>query len=75
MADKFCPILSAGSGGAARACMGNSCMLYFESSVGMACGLVKEPQQINSKVDILSAQMQEVQVALNVLVDKGVGSK
>lgn len=69
MAHRYCPIISAPQG-ALKPCLGENCMLYYKSSSGDACGLVKYPQQTNSKIDILSAQIQEIQVALNELVNK-----
>lgn len=63
MPGKICPIYSAAE--AQRECMGESCMLYMTSpTAGGACGLVRTPQQLASRIDTLSAQIQEIQVAL-----------
>ncbi len=65
MPGKICPFLSQ-SANMERACAGERCMLFVESSGGGSCGLVHIPTQTVRRLDTLSAQMQEIQVVLNM---------
>lgn len=62
MAGKVCPILSAGA--ELKYCIANECMMYQENQSSGNCVFVKAPGSINSRIDTLSAQIQEIQVAL-----------
>lgn len=62
MAGKVCPILSAGV--ELRYCIGNECMMYHEGQSSGNCIFAKTPLKIGGKIDTLSAQIQEIQVAL-----------
>lgn len=68
MAGKLCPILSAGTG-PDRDCIGNQCMMFSESETSGACTFVRSPRDITSRMDTLSAQLQEMQVALMKLAN------
>lgn len=61
MAGKVCPIYSADE---KRNCLEDECMLYVSKSTGGACGLVDGQRQLVGRIDTLSAQVQEMQVAL-----------
>lgn len=63
MAGKVCPILSAGAG-PQRDCIGNECMMFVESESSGACTFIKSPRALSARVDTLSAQLQEMQIAL-----------
>lgn len=66
MAGKICPILSAGGpDGKLQDCIGTDCMLYLSTTGSGSCVLVKSPQQLASRMDTLSAQIQEIQVVMN----------
>lgn len=65
MAGKVCPILSAGNTAPAlRDCIGNECMMFSESEAGGACTFIKSPRNLGQRIDTLSAQLQEMQVAI-----------
>lgn len=65
MAGKICPILSAGRADVAeRQCIGNDCMMFEESQAGGACTFIKSPRALGQRIDTLSAQLQEMQVAI-----------
>lgn len=68
MAGKLCPILSAGAG-PDRDCIGNECMMFSESATSGACTFMRMPKDVTSRMDTLSAQMQEMQVALMKLAN------
>lgn len=62
--DKVCPFLSEQS---VQNCLGEVCMMFVQGAAVPTCSLVKAPEQLNRKIDILSAQLQEVQVGLNMM--------
>lgn len=58
---KICPILSAEN---RQECLEGACMMFVEHSGGSGCGLVYESARVGNKINTLSAQVQEIQVAL-----------
>lgn len=67
MSDKICPIYSTDQ---ERPCIAEKCMLFQEGTNGGGCGLVRAPQQVVRRLDTLSAQVQEIQVVLNMQSQK-----
>ena len=67
MAGKICPVYSTDQ---RRECMGEDCMLYIVGQSSNGCALVKAPRQVVSRLDTLTAQVQEIQVVLNMLTNK-----
>ncbi len=63
MPGTVCPILSAGTG-PQKDCIGGQCMMFQESNNGGACSFVKSPAALASRLDTVSAQLSEMQVAL-----------
>lgn len=61
MAGQICPFLSAQ---AEKACLQDSCMMFTANDRGGQCNLAKGGDKVANRLDILSAQVQEMQVAL-----------
>lgn len=68
MNDKICPFMSTGD--SVEKCAGDKCMLFVEGESSSGCGLVKLPGKTVSRLDIVSAQLQELQILINQIASK-----
>lgn len=72
MSTLLCPILT--QNGPDRNCVEEKCTLWVKNEMGHTCALVKSANKTVGRLDTISAQMAEVQVLLNMLVNEAKGN-
>ena len=68
MNNLVCPFMS--KEGAEKNCIEERCMLWVEGENLSSCTFTKMPRKEVARLDTVSAQLAEMQVGLNLIVDK-----
>ncbi len=68
MSDLVCPFLSSES--VEKNCIEANCALWVAGETSSQCAFYKMPKKEVARLDTLSAQIAEMQVLMNMMVDK-----
>ena len=68
MSQLICPFLS--REGAEKTCLEERCALWIAGETSSGCSFTKLPKKEVARLDTLSAQVAEMQVLMNMIVNK-----